>query len=298
MSFYETTLLELVEMVCRLGLPREYFQHGTATGGSTSTFVDLNRKEPADYFQNTSPPSRVRIVWTADMAAPKGEEREITDWSATGAGGTFDPVMTAVVGDGDKYIILHDFEWDEVVAAINDAINRAGKSMLVEAVSETQRIQSDTYEYVVPTGFTHIYRISQEDSNGDFPTPINPSHYKIIRGLENPKIHFYRMLSTEQPAGIAYGELWIQGSLSDGQILRIEGFKKQDNLEFEEDKCYIDPSYVWRQATATLRASRSRSSANDPDAHGVQAQRLAQEAGQILMLGKTQFPPNTKKVRT
>ena len=295
MPLYSTSLLDLMRRVGRLGLG-EWFE-GIATGGSTTTFVDTNRWETDDYFQNLNPPGKVRIVSTTDGAAPYGDEREITDWVQSGGTGTVHAAWSAsaLVEAGDRYVIMSSYTWAELREAINSAIDQLGSGALIEIQDETTTLVSAVYEYPVPAGFTHIYRIWMADGYGDYPEPIPPDHYKIIRSGLTPMIHFTRFPTEHEASDWHYSDLWADSKLTAGRILRIEGFGRQALLDKETDICNINPEYVWRQAAATLHSQRIRRPENEPDDHRTQFQVHQAAADELKRNTKIQLPPNTKR---
>jgi hypothetical protein len=295
MSIYSTSLSQLVERVCRLYLHE--WKSGTITGApTTAQIIDSSRNEADDYFQNTVPVSRARILSTTDGAAPKGEEREFTDWANATKVGTLAPVFSAAPAAGDTYAIFSEYYWDDIVAAINAAIDSVATNILVEKIDETLTAQDDTYEYTVPSGFLYIYRISQADGDGDFPNPVPPTHYTIVRGAAVPRIHFKRFPVAQQFQDHYYSDLWAAADMADGRIFRIEGLGRQETLADEEDICQIDPNFICAQAAALLHASRIRRPENEPDDHRTQfgiCQGLADKFKK-----PTRLPQDCKRVET
>jgi len=295
---YENTLTELIEYLLRV--PLQDFKGGTVTSSSTATttLVDSKRDEPDDYFQNTTPVSRVHITSTTDGLAPIGEDRKVTDFvsGATGTGTlTIAPAFSAVMTVGDKYLVLSKYGWDEIKATINLAISAVAGRTLAHKVDETLYLQNDTYEYAIPAGFTHIYRLSQSDSNWDYPYPIPPDQYKILK-TPSPRIHFYRFPTEVQHSGIYWAELWANSDLVDGRGLRIEGYGRHPKLENEQDVCYINPDYVVYQAAAYLHAARIKPDNLDYENHKTQFEICQGLANQYKADIRTQLMPDTKKV--
>ena len=297
MSLHENTLSELIVRLLRV--PLQSYKGGTCTTAtSTTSFKDAARKEPDDYFQSTTPVSWIHIISTTDGAAPVNESAQISDFANTDGAITYAPATTAVAV-GDKYVILSEYNMDEIKEAINTAIDIAtSNSILTEKIDENLLIQDDTYEYNIPTGFTHIYRISQANGSGEYPDPIPPSHYKIIRGGAIPRIHFYRFPVEAQHSGIWYNDLWVSTDLDDGKALRIEGFARQPKLEMMGDVCRIDPNFVVWQAAALLHGARIIQTASDFDNNRVRAEYCEGKAREFLADAKknSQMPPNIKRV--
>lgn len=295
MPLFENNLSDLVVRLLRV--PLQAYQGGSCTTAvSTLSFKDVNQIQEDDYFQNTTPVSRVRIISTTDGATPIGKESLISDFVNSDGAFVFAPAITTVeVGDG--YIVLSEYRWDELVEAINTAIDVAtANRVLIEKIDETIAVQTDTYEYNIPTGFTHIYRISQENDNGDYPDPIPPSHYKILRGKTIPQIHFYRFPVAQMYSDHWFGGLWADADINDGQHLRIEGFARQPKLVNEQDLCFINPNFIVWQAAALVLGSRIVQPVSDYDNNRTKAEYCEMKAREFLSDARVQFPPDTKKV--
>ena len=302
MALHSNTLDALHERIGRLIL-RDWktgTTGGVLTGGSTSTFVDTSLVEVADYFQETVPVSKIKIRTTTDGADPVGEIRTITDWTAAGTG-TIDPVWTTTAA-GDTYAIYKEYEWDEVTAAINTAIDMAAKVALVDKIDHSVALVSGTYEYAIPSGFIYIYRISMANGDGEYPDPIPPDQWSIVRAMGTPRIHLHRFPAEQQFQGHYYTGLWADGGIEAGRTLRIEGYEKQEKLVNDYDICKIDPTFVTYQASALLHAARIRKPENEPDDHRTQygvCKSLADEAsggGPYYTRLQTQLPADCRRV--
>jgi len=296
MALYSYSRKELAERVGRLGL--DDWKEGTCTGGTTATFVDTARYEVDDYFQNTTPISRVRILSTTDGLAPVGEEREIITWTQAGTGTILaQSLFTVAPAAGDTYVILSEYSWAEIVEAINSAIDLVGRTMLVDKISETTTLQSSVYEYPIPSGFIYIYRISMADGEGDYPDPLALEDWKIIRGLPTPRIHITRLHGDSIYEDHGVGDLFADSGVVAARTLRIEGLARQARLDTDDSICEINPEYVWRQAAASLHAKRIRRPENEPDEHRTKYQILKAEAEAIKASERLQLPPDSRRVQ-
>ncbi len=294
MALFQNTAIELVERTARI---LRDWKGGTCTNGGASTFVDTSRTEADDYFQNTVPVSRVRIITTTDGAAPLGQERTISDWvNSTGTGTVSATWTTSNPGAGDTYCIMTEYSWGEIFHAINDAIDSVKKLIVLEKVDNSISLVASTYEYDIPVGFTHIYRVSMEDSSGRLSEPVPPDHYKIIRGTPTPRLHFIRFPTEFIGVDINYTGLWADTSLTAGRELRIEGFGSQETLVKDTDLCYLDPLFIINQVAAFLHARRITSTATDYNEHRTQYQVCQAEADRRKPKATTSFPPNTKRL--
>jgi hypothetical protein len=294
MALYSNSRAYLIEQMLRL--PLQNWKGGVVDSGSTSTVVDDERPEADDFFQETVPVSVVRIVSTTDGQAPKGEQRRATDY--THSTGTItissDKLFTVAPEAGDTYAILSEYQWDELVAAINSVIDGLPKRALITKLDETVEMQDDTYEYAIPDGFVAIYCLSQEDDDGDYPKPIPPDQYKIIKGA-TPKIHFYRTDATRIAEDHWLGDTWVEHYLDDGKKLRIEGFARQQRLTSDDDICYLNPNYIIWKASSFVLGARVRG--NDYDSYKARCDECEKQAElYVKSLIEEKLPPDTKWV--
>uniref|UniRef100_A0A6H1ZI19 Uncharacterized protein n=1 Tax=viral metagenome TaxID=1070528 RepID=A0A6H1ZI19_9ZZZZ len=296
-TIFSNTLADLIEMTARL---YGDWKSGTVDSGSTTTIVDDTRQEADDYFQNTTPVSVVHIVSTTDGAAPQGESSRATDF--THATGTItistDKPFTVAPGADDTYAILSELDWDEVKWAINTAIQSVASDALEWVVDETTVVAQDsTWEYALPTNFVWLFRVSQADSNGDFPYPVPSDHYRVLRGT-TPKIHFYSFPVGEQHYGIYYADLWAPSSLSDGKAFRLEGLATPSKLGSNSNTTGVSPTYIMFQAAALLHRKRIGDSRYDLDYHLKQAETCEQLANiERARIEMPSLPPNAKKCK-
>jgi len=290
----ETNRASLIEMMLRVPL-RGLVDSGTVDGtSSTSTVVCDTLERPDDFYQNMTPVAKVRIVSTTDGAAPKSEERRISDF--VNSTGTItistDKLFSAAPAVGDTFVILSEYEWSELAAALNLVIDSLPESALVPKIDGTMTAQADTQEYTLPDGFRVIYRITQENDSGDYVTPIPPDQYTIL-DTNPPKLKLYQFPTELDAEGFYYGSLWYNSRLSDGKHFRIEGFTKQERLETDDDICYLNPLYIVFKAAALVLASRV--TAADYDSYKTRAQELERQAETYYDdLIDTMLPPDAK----
>jgi len=292
MSIYSNKLSDLVERVCRVAL--HDWKSGTCTGGTTSTFIDTNRGEGDDYFNSTTPVSRVRIVTTTDSLAPIGEERNITDWVNSTTTGTVGVNFTVAPASGDTYAILSEFTWEEVRQAINLSIDKVAEIAMTWKV-DTSSITTadDTYEYNLPTSFMYLYRVTQADANGAFDDqePI-PNDQWIIVHTSTPKLRLLRLSTEGEAEGHYIGDLWADQFFTASRALRLEGMATPALLTADTDLCSLSPDYIVWQAGAVLHASRSG------QFHQDQAKYCQQQADKERVLVVPTRPPlGSKRIR-
>ena len=299
-SAYNNTLAELIEMTARL---YGDWKSGTVDSGSTSTVVDDEREEPDDYFQNTTPVSKVRIVSTTDGAAPQGETRAISDFTLSTGTITIstDKLFSVAPGAGDTYAVMSDLSWDECKWAVNGAIQMVAKDALEWLVDETTiTLQNDTYatyEYALPSSFVWLFRVGQANDDGNFIYSIPPDQYRIVKG-SIPLLHLSRFPVTQMFPGIWAGDLWVAGSLSDGKKLRLEGLGMPSKLANDADTSSVSPTFIMFQAAALLHRKRIADPRYDSDYHKARADDCDKLANiERARIESPQLPPNAKKVR-
>lgn len=300
MAIYDYTLDQLIERTCQLALGSGVWFEGTATGGTTGTVVDSSRYEADDYFQNIDAWAYIRT--TTDGAAPRGEEREISDWVQNGGTATVLPVFSAAPAAGDTYAFIAGYRWAEIKAAINTAIDLVAPYALIEKMDETISLIADVYEYPLPAGFLYVYRIAMANSDGIYIDKIPAEYYRVVRSAPIPRLHFYRFPAEQQHSRHYYGELWANADLTADRLLRIEGLGRQATLIQDSDSCKINPDFVCYQAAALLHANRIRRSDTDPEEHRVQYQ-VCQGIADRISGGAPYFknltsalPPDSKRV--
>lgn len=96
---------------------------GTVDSGSTTTVVDAARTESDDEWIN----AHILVDDTTDDAAPKGEERRITDFVASSDTLTVFPAFTAATAANDTYEIREVFSYGQYKKAVNHSIRMASE---------------------------------------------------------------------------------------------------------------------------------------------------------------------------
>ncbi len=292
MAIFSNTLDALVEKCCKL-LLHDWWE-GIATGGSATTVVDSSRAEVEDYF-NSLPYAEVYIR----SGTYAGSTKKVTDFVNSSGTITFSPALAGAIVSTDTYSIHSKFKREEVVEAINTAIDMVAEEAMVWVNDETTiTLVAATYEYSLPTNFMFLYRVTMADSNGKFyDVPIPSDQYKIIPSA-TPKIHFIQMPIDQQHEGHYYGELWANSDLTASRKLRLEGLGSPAILSTDSSVCSISPAYVIYQAAALLHESRISRADSDPEEHAGQFKlcqaRADLERARVVSI---QLPPNSKRIR-
>ena len=137
------TLSDLTYKVARkLGAVRE----SLATGGSTTTLIDLDHLIEADDFWVEG------VVWvlqTTDGLAPIKEYSGIADFTLSTNLADLHETLTAAIGSGDRYAIgIPRYGIDALIGAVNEALISMGTIPLVDKSITTVAGQS---EYNLPS---------------------------------------------------------------------------------------------------------------------------------------------------
>jgi len=296
MAIYSYTLDQLVERVCKLCLKDWWEGIAQATSTSTTIVDAVNRNEEAGYFTNL-PQAEIYIRTTTDGLAPIGERRDITTYVVGTV--TVTDVFTADVGAGDTYSIHAEFPRDEVVEAINMAIDMVAEEALVWMVDETtiDALVAKQYEYDLPTSMMWLFKVTMEDADGTFTDvdPIPPDQYHILHA-PTPALKFDLFPTGQKHEGHYYGQSWIEGNLVADRALRLEGMGSPATLSSDASVCPISPAYVTFQAAAILFGSRI--TGIDPDAYASRANywqgRADIERAKVV---KVQLPAGAKRIR-
>jgi hypothetical protein len=224
------------------------------------------------------------------------EERPIVDWVRSTGTATVGTAFTVAPEAGDTYVITSKYRWDEVTSAVNMAIDRATTyGALINITDVTTLLIASTYEYAMPSNFTHLFRVTMLDGNGQYNDPVPSNQWSIVRGT-SPILRLERYPVEHMLTDIPYGAFWADSSITAGRTLRLEGFKKQEHLTANADICYLDPEYICNQTAAYLNAKRIRRNDVDVDNYAAQYQMRQAEANSILVRMKPQFPPDTRRV--
>ena len=154
------TLSDLTYKVARkLGAVRE----SLATGGSTTTLIDLDHLIEADDFWVEG------VIWilqTTDGLAPIKEYSGIADFTLSTNLADLHETLTAAIGSGDRYAIgIHRYGIDALIGAVNEALLSMGLIPLVDKSITTVAGQT---EYALPsTSFNlDVRKVSEQRRTG------------------------------------------------------------------------------------------------------------------------------------
>ncbi len=176
------------------------------------------------------------------------------NWDNTTHTLTFRPAATLTSGD---LVEMHErFNVDTYNDFINLAIEMVAKEALLNKVDTSIELDTNVYQYTLPTQFLHIHRVEMEDSTADVyntQKPIDPRYWRVVKSATT-KIEFVK-------------DNWTP---TDGRNLRITGLASPSILDTDTEECPLNPAFVTYQAAALLHQSRIRGSGVDSEYHSQQ----------------------------
>jgi len=158
---------------------------------------------------------------------------------------TFTPTLSAPVDATDLYYLSMEWEPEELIRGINNAIEMVEDEALEDVVNETLLVADSVYEYVIPSEFRNLEFVYQESSTAD--------RYSRFSGLV-PDAHWRILRTTPR-------KLWFDPDLANLTVdrnLRLVGQKDPSRLTLDSDVTQVSPAFVLQQAKALLHQSRIR----------------------------------------
>jgi hypothetical protein len=222
----EALRTELAQRVAR-------YVTGTATGGSTTTIIDTGGL--AHFTEDDAlKGARAYIADTTDEAAPEGEDRHITGYTAATKTITVSEVFSAAVGAGDIYeVYLAPLTLEQWALAINLAIQGSWPA-----------IWRRVYDSIVITGAASYFLdtgVDEVDSVEVIPTFGKAGLY----GREIPR-QFWHVEG--QPGSLT---LYLQRPIATTNDLEIHVFYKARFAELAAgESTSLDPGYLLAAARA------------------------------------------------
>ena len=214
-----TTLAEITQAVAER-LPTKRIS-GAATGGSTSTLIDTVNLTQADDYWKIGP------LWILS-GTYSGSVLEVTASSQANKRLTFAALATAIVA-GVKYLVSHpDFPYQELVRAVNLALDEIGKTVAIDA---TLAGVSGTYVYTLPTGVFNLVKVE----------------------LVRDSIPYLCSHCTERNGTLIFDTGY---SPQDGDVIRLHWLKAHANLSVSTDAVDDDIDIEYLTWTAAIYALR------------------------------------------
>ena len=170
---------------------------GTATGGSTSTIIDINRLAEYDElgaFRRTL--AYIRTDAGGASAAPEGEARFVTAYSGQNKQLTVAPVFSAAVAAGDTYeVYLAPFEIATWNQAVNLAIREAWPQVYGREISDVTATGSDSYSLPNSAEELLAVLVIMADEWVGFPGQLIPPNAYQVTGTPGSDL-YCRFLNT------------------------------------------------------------------------------------------------------
>ena len=245
MALYSKTRIVLRHLTARLC---NDLITGTVTSPASGTFMcaETDWERPDDDFNHF-----VEVFCYAGTGV--GTSGNPTGWANTSHTLTFKPAATLTAND---LVEMHErFTVNTYNDFINLAIDMVAKEALVDAVDETIDLDTDTYQYNLPTSFLFIHKIEMQDSSGDYNTnkPINPLYWRVVK-TSTLTLEFVK-------------DIWTP---TDGRTIRITGLASPSILDTDTEECPLNPAFISYQAAALLHQSRIRGGDVDAEYHSGQ----------------------------
>jgi len=110
----------LFDLTLKLARKLGHVKEGIATGGSTTTLIDLDDLDEADDAWNGG---TVWVTRTTDALAPQREYARVADFTNSTNLADLADTLTAALGAGDRYAIApHRYRLHDLIAYINTAL--------------------------------------------------------------------------------------------------------------------------------------------------------------------------------
>ncbi len=187
-----------------------------------------------------------------------GTSFSVTDFEDTGGIVSFGPPLPEDVDADDRFYMLIDpFTPEELIDALNVAIDMVDDEALQDRVDESLVVSNSVWEYPVPAGLLYIEAVVLESGTSGRYSPsrdtIDERHWDIL---------------TRQPEPL----LWFDDqytALVDNRHLRLIGQAAASQMSSDLEVCPVGDAFLLYQAKAMLHESRI--SGADPEGHRTRA---------------------------
>ncbi len=268
-SQYDFSLLTLRHNIARLVEGSRLFYLGSVGTNSTATsIIDPTRVEPDGHHAGSW-----FYVYTG---AAQGQERQVSANSPTGTSLTLAYALSPVPTTGDLYEDHHEFSVDDYNNAIRNAMTEVEDEVFVPISWDQGVINSSTFEYDIPAGFSHINEVQVRLDAGKYVTVV-PACWKVIRA--NRKLWLHPNIVYSYP----------------GFYFRILGFRPPTEMLGDEAGCDVHPSYIINKAAAILCESKIRNS-QTPGEWSTRAQMYEAKASSFISKINKVMPSNLRRV--
>jgi len=217
----------------------------TAANGGSVSFTDTMLRKGEDYYNDHGYRG---YCYEGDAI---GQEREVSDFVASGSTVTFDPAFSPVIANGDKFELHYIFTEGDFRRAINLAIESLAGKYLVDIKDEsTITLSADTYEYALPLSMLYLERVITEETAGggvfEAAGEVDPRDYYIIKSYP-PKLKLHEG----------------RYAISAGKDLRLEGQGTQALVDDDSDIIFLPPDWVVQKAITFLPQNKIQSNKLD-----------------------------------
>ena len=266
MGIYSKALYELIQSIayslddCRVGT--------CETNSNTTHAICSYLREGDDHYNG----------WDFHVFAGinLGQTREVSDFTNANTTVVVAPAFSNSLAVNSQFELHKMFKWNQYKDAVNRSIEMGKKQYTLEKIDETVDLETDVYEYDIPSGFKYITGVWLEDKT-DANTYydegwIDPNHYSTIPG-QHLKFH-------DNTFGIGTSEANLN--------LRIMGYCTQSSLSNDADTCEMPPEFIIEQSKALLLDTITGKES--------QADRAQAKAESIRRRMTIPLPPNSKAV--
>lgn len=210
---------------------------GTVDSGSTTTIVDAARTEDNDRWSGKW--AYIDTDAGGAHAAPEGQERRISDFTASNDTITVDTAFTAETAIGDTYSIREKFSRAAYIVGINHGIREGARAFGTVTVDETIVICSDKMNYTLPGTPTFVYQVwieepDSEDSgtaeSGAATTLTDSDKSWTVNGWANYEVRIYdgtgagqsRTISSNTATVLTVSAAWTTNPSSDSKYKIVD----------------------------------------------------------------------------
>ncbi len=254
----------------------------TATSnGTTTTFIDaLNVSSAAENRDGQF------ITPLTGTAGNIGKTARVTTTTDASNRLTFTPAFPFATAVGDVIETTNyrgiGFRPDQIVNAINDAINDAYPLGLIEVSADVNGFNADPPgTVVVPLNMREVYDVAFIDSAG-YSRPL-----RIASRTNRYGVSFDAVAGTINIAGVPAID-------ANNNVLRLFGYARQPALALDSDVCLLNAEYIVSRACYHLALAKISS---DPS-YGQMVSVFLKESEMLRSRVRTQRKPGTTLVRS
>ncbi len=280
LPFQQKTLAQLRQQIGYLMQGRgKFFVAAAAAGAAGSITLPFAVRYPTDYLAG----------------------RQIYIYSGTGAGQirfcTGSTTATGVCTVSPNWVVVPDATslvevWadnmtpDEVVLAINRAIDVAAQDHPVYVELTTGTLDSSRQVLTLPASLTHFAGVYYTPNL----TPPIPVHY-------HPQDAEYSYSVDTDNYRLVGNKVYLSTAVpADATSFTVRGYRLPQQLTVDASLAELPADYLVFMAAADLEAAETGGPAEDPEAHNMRAANWFRKAAAALARLQAQWEPNTELV--